>query len=139
MPPFCISDKITAIHIEMLALMKNVYIIVLVIITCILMELHARNYRIIHILCKPFNLILNKINITAVTGDAVVHAFATFILLTNFNVYLIAHDVTNTMKVFRDDKSVYKTVLYIDPTIESYSPKHTVYILVVAATGIIVH
>ena len=88
---------------------------------------------------NPFNLILNKINITAVTGDAVVHAFATFILLTNFNVYLIAHDVTNTMKVFRDDKSVYKTVLYIDPTIESYSPKHTVYILVVAATGIIVH
>ena len=48
MPPFCISDKITGIHIEMLTLMKNVYIIVLVIITCILMELHARNYRIIH-------------------------------------------------------------------------------------------
>ena len=92
------------------------------------MELHARNYRIIHILCKPFNLILNKINITAVTGDAVVHAFATFILLTNFNVYLIANDVVNNMKVYRDDNSVYKTVLYIDPTIESYSPKHIVYI-----------
>ena len=138
MPPFCISDKITGIHIEMLALMKNVYTILLVIITCILMELHARNYRIIHILCKPFNLILNKINITAVTGDAVVHAFATFILLTNFNVYLIAYNVVNTMNVYRDDNSVYKTVLYIDPTIEAYSPKHTVYILVVAATGIIV-
>ena len=138
MPPFCISDKITVIHIEMLALMKNVYTIVLVIITCILMELHARNYRIIHILCKPFNLILNKINITAVTGDAVVHAFATFILLTNFNIYSIAHDVTNTMNVYRDDNSVYKTVLYIDPTIDSYSPKHIVYILLVGATAIIV-
>ena len=138
MPPFCISDKITVIHIEMLALMKNVYTIVLVVITCILMELHARNYRIIHILCKPFNLILNKINITAVTGDAVVHAFATFILLTNFNIYSIAHDVTNTMNVYRDDNSVYKTVLYIDPTIDSYSPKHIVYILLVGATAIIV-
>ena len=138
MPPFCISDKLTGIHIEMLALMKNVYIIVLVIITCILMELHARNYRIIHILCKPFNLILNKINITAVTGDAVVHAFATFILLTNFNVYLIAYNAANNVNVYRDDSSVYKTVLYIDPTIESYSPKHIVYILLVAATAIIV-
>ena len=138
MPPFCISDKLTGIHIEMLALMKNVYTIVLVIITCILMELHARNYRIIHILCKPFNLILNKINITAVTGDAVVHDFATFILLTNFNVYLIAYNAANTINVYRDDSSVYKTVLYIDPTIESYSPKHIVYILLVAATGIIV-
>ena len=137
MPPFCISDKLTGIHIEMLTLMKNVYPIVLVIITCILMELHARNYRIIHILCKPFNLILNKINITAVTGDAVVHAFATFILLTNFNVYSIAYSAENIMNVYRDDNSVYKTVLYIDPTIESYSPKHIVYILVIAAAIIV--
>ena len=102
------------------------------------MELHARNYRIIHILCKPFNLILNKINITAVIGDAVVHAFATFILLTNFNVYLIAYSAAKNMNVYRDDNSVYKTVLYIDPTIESYSPKHIVYILVIAPTAIIV-
>ena len=42
------------------------------------------------------------------------------------------------MNVFRDDNSVYKTVLYIDPTIEAYSPKHIVYVLVVGATGIIV-
>ena len=41
------------------------------------------------------------------------------------------------MNVYRDDNSVYKTVLYIDPTIESYSPKHIVYILVIAATAIV--
>ena len=138
MPPFCISDKITAIHIEMLALMKNVYTIVLVIITCILMELYMQETtESFIILCKPFNLILNKINITEVTGDAVVHAFATFILLTNFNVYTITYSAANNMNVYRDDNSVYKTVLYIDPTIESYSPKHIVYILVIAATAIV--
>ena len=49
-PSFCVSDKLTGIHIQMLNLVATAYPIVLVIITCILMELHARNCRIIHIL-----------------------------------------------------------------------------------------
>ena len=80
-PPFCISEKLTNIHIQMLTLVSSMYPIVLVIITCILIELHARNYRIIHMVWKPFSIILNKTNITTVTRDAVIHAFATFILL----------------------------------------------------------
>ena len=80
-PPFCISEKLTNIHIQMLSLVTSIYPIILVIITCILMELHARNCRIIHMIWKPFSIVLNKINITAVTRDAVIHAFATFILL----------------------------------------------------------
>ena len=87
-PPFCISETLTGIHVQMLGLVRITYPIVLVIITCILMELHARNYRIIHILWRPFSFILNKINITTVTSDAVVHAFASFILLSNINAYI---------------------------------------------------
>ena len=50
-PPFCISRKLTNIHIQMLSLVTAIYPIALFIITCILMELHARNYRIIYIIC----------------------------------------------------------------------------------------
>ena len=127
----------TGIHIEILSLVKTIYSVVLVIITCILMELHAKNYRIIHIFCKPFILIFNKINITEVTGDSVIHAFATFILLTNYNVFYTFVSVVNIMNVYRNDNSIYKKALYIDPTIEAYTTKHIVYTLLVAVAAII--
>ena len=55
-PPFCISEKLTGIHIQMLSLVSSIYPLVLVVITCILMELHSRNCRIIWNLWKPFNV-----------------------------------------------------------------------------------
>ena len=82
-PPLCISEKLTGIHVNMLNFVPAIYPLVLVIISCILMELHARNYRIVGILWKPFKIILSKANITAVTSDAVFRAFASFIFLSN--------------------------------------------------------
>ena len=61
---FCISEHLTSIHIKMLRLATVTYPIVLIIITCILMELHARHYRIINIVWKPFSIILNKASVT---------------------------------------------------------------------------
>ena len=84
-PPLCLSTKLTSIHIELFGLATAIYPIILVVITCILMELHARNYRIIHILWKPISIPLKKLNITSVTSDALIHTFATFILLSAFS------------------------------------------------------
>ena len=133
-PPFCISNNLTGIHIEILPLISAVYPVILVIITCILMELHARNCRIIHILWKPFSIILNKTNTTAVTGDAVIQAFASFILLSYFTVFYVLLTVSSTcIKVTKihgsySDKS--KKTLYFDPTIKCFSSEHVQYILI---------
>ena len=78
-PPFCISEKFTGIHVHMLNFVPVIYPLVLVIISCILMELHARNYRIVGIMWKPLKFILSKADMTAVTSDAVFHALASFI------------------------------------------------------------
>ena len=43
-PPFCISSKLTGIHIQMLSLVTAIYPVLLVSITYILMELHERKY-----------------------------------------------------------------------------------------------
>ena len=43
--------------------------------------MQPRNYKIVGILWKPFNIIVSKANITAVTSDAVFHVFASFIFL----------------------------------------------------------
>ena len=117
-PPFCISEKLTGIHVNMLNLVPAIYPLVLVIISCILMELHARNYRIVGILWKPFNIILSKANITAVTGDAVFHAFASFIFLSNTSVMFTTFQVVNFVAVWNSTGHFQKRVLYTDPTVE---------------------
>ena len=129
-PPFCISEKLTDIHVQLLSLVRITHPILLVIVTCILMELHARNYKIIHILWRPFSFILNQINITTVTSDAVVHVFATFILLSNINVYTTEINIVTPTPVRRNDGTLYKNVLYIDPTVELFTQTHTEYIII---------
>ena len=108
-PPFCVSEKLTSIHIELLSLVPAVYPIVLVIITCILMELHARNYRIIHMIWKPFGIFLSRLKMTTVTSDAVLQAFATFILLSAST--LTYNAILRPSKTFRStDDAVYETL-----------------------------
>ena len=119
-PPFCVSEKLTGIHVNMLNFVSVIYPLVLVIISCILMELHARNYRIVGILWKPFNIILSKANITAVTvtSDVVFHAFASFIFLSNISVMFTTFQVVNFVTVWNSTGHFQKRVLYTDPTVE---------------------
>ena len=102
----------------MLNLVPAIYPLVLVIISCILMELHARNYTIVGILWKPFKIILNKANMTAVTGDAVFHAFASFIFLSNTSVMFTVNEIVNFVTVWNSTGHFQKRVLYTDPTVE---------------------
>ena len=126
--PFCISTKLTGIHIQMLNLVTAIYPVLLVIITYILMELHARNYRIIHILWKPFSFLTNRLKITSVTSDAVIHAFATFILLSASTLTFNGMIVFTLSPVHESiDGKIYQEVLYYDPTITAYSHEHILY------------
>ena len=132
-PPFCISERLTSVHIELLSLVPAVYPILLVIITCILMELHARNYRIIHTIWKPFGTFLSKLKVTTVTSDAVIQAFATFILLSASTLSYNVSTILMKSPVYRStDGKVHETVVYSDPTIVWFSQKHVLYILTAA-------
>ena len=131
-PPLCISEKLTGIHVQMLSLVTSVYPIVLVVITCILMDLHARNYRLIHIVWKPFSTILDKLKITSVTGDA---TFATFILLTTSSIYYNLYNNVREIQNQNSNDATY-TILYFDPTI-ILSQEHIPYILAAVVPFII--
>ena len=133
-PPFCMSEKLTDIHIQMLSLVTSIYPIVLVVTTCVLMELHARNYRFIYILWKPFSTIFNKFKITSVTSDGVIHAFATLSLLMACSLTSNASIVTQNNPLFQTigDTFYRKHVLYFDPTITWLSHKCILYMLALA-------
>ena len=132
-PPLCLSTNLTNIHIELFGLATAVYPIILVVITYILMELYARNYRIIHILWKPISIPLKKLNITSVTSDALIHTFATFILLSSYSLTSTVQILCSGQYVRRStDGTNYKHILYHDPTVTWFSSKHIPCILTAA-------
>ena len=130
-PPFCISDKITGVHVLLLNSLPSIYPIVLVIMSFILIDLHGRNYKVIRILCKPFALVLRKAQTRAVTSDALIRAFATFILLSSTTNMFAMYAMLQSVHMWRNtDHSLYRTVLYFDANIDFLSRSHIVFLLI---------
>ena len=131
MPSFCISSKLTQVHIHMLRMAISLYPILLVILTCFLIALHGMNCRIIHIIWKPFSIILKKMKITTVTTDAVIHVFAAYIFLSaTSNTYDLIPLTKETKVISSIDGSTYRNTLYFDSTVVYFSHTHILYLLI---------
>ena len=118
-PSFCISDKLTAIHIVLLRSVSLAYPIILVFLTSFLIELHSRNNRLFSVFRKPISFVLKKCKVEAVlTSDSVVHAFASFIFLTCITTLSTFLIVLSNTTVYRQDGSVYKYTVSFDTTVE---------------------
>ena len=114
-PPFCISEKLNGVHIQMLTVVPALYIAFLVIILCVVIEMHARNYKCVRFLFKPFIPMFNRF--TLGSSNSIIRAFATFILLSSTN-------TINNVAVLDIKSSVYSSIppynhtssLFIDPS-----------------------
>ena len=121
-PPFCISEKLTSIHIHMLKFVQITYPFVLVIITCVFMELEERYYRVFRRL-NPFRMCRR------VTSGAMFKTFASFIFLSNISVLFEMFDIVRYTDVHNSTGYIVKKVLYVDPQLEWHSYKALLYIL----------
>ena len=136
--PFCMSSKLDNIHVILLSLIPNLFISFLVILSLLLIELHARNCRIISLICGPFKYLLKKTNTTMCTSDAVIQAFATFTLLSSaVNVFTLYALTEGAVVWFSNNSSNYKTVLFFDPNVELFSSTH-IYCLLIASLQCII-
>ena len=133
-PPFCISEKLSSVHIQLLTVVPAIYVVVLVITIWVLMDLHARNYKVIHFLCKPFRPFLKHLNIAIFGSNAIFNAFATFTFLSSttlvmsvstLTVYSILH-----IKSINHNVTNITQVLYIDPSVVYYSHEHILYFMI---------
>ena len=108
------------------------------ILSLLLIELHARNCRVIVLICRPFNYLLKETNTTIFTSDTVIQAFATFILLSSavnvFTIYAVTEVVTMW---FNNNSSSYKIVLFFDSSVEVFSSTH-IYCLLIASLQCII-
>ncbi len=80
-PPFCVSSKISNVDAVLLEFASALFPLLLVILTYVAMELHARDVRIIVKLWKPFHRFFVCCRRSWNPQASIVNAFATFMML----------------------------------------------------------
>ena len=128
-PPFCISDKLTELHVIYLNSVGAIYPLVIAVTSLIFIDLHSRQYKVIVILFKPLGVVLKLTNGKALTSDAVIRTFASFLFLSSTKTFFVFNTMAASIVVISGiSGSVYKKVLYNDPSIEYYSHEHVLYL-----------
>ena len=129
-PPFCISDKLTELHIILLNSVAALYPVLIAITTLIVIDLHSKEYKVVLILFKPLGFVVKISNSKAITSDAVIHTFASFFLLSSTKTFFVFITLLQSIPMTSSTSgSVYKNVLYHDASIEYFSHEHILYLL----------
>ena len=138
LPDMCIKSNLSMIQLLTLDYITAVYPLFLIGFTYLLIELHARNFRIIVQCWKPFNSILARFKMTHPNGRrSVVDAFSTFVLLSYAK---FAHTslaiLTPTPLYNMSSHEVAKVALY-DGTMRYFQPPHCYYAIAAIAVLIV--
>ena len=89
-PPFCISDKLTELHVIFLNSISVIYPLLIAITSLILIDLHSRQYKVIVILFKPLGFVLKLTNGKAITSGTVIRTVASFLFLSSTKMFLFS-------------------------------------------------
>ena len=87
--PFCISEKLTELHVIFFNSISTIYPVFIAITSLILIHLHSRQYKVIVILFKPLGFVLKLTNGKAITSDAVIRTFASFLFLSPTKMFFL--------------------------------------------------
>lgn len=117
-PGFCLSERLTNTDVLFLELITAFFPIALIVLTTVLIELHARNFRAIVVLWKPFHRCCSSLRRGWNPRSSVINAFATFLLLSVVKVCFVTTSFLYTLKFVR--RKSHNAVLYIEPTIKFY-------------------
>ena len=103
------------------------YPLALIIVTYMLIELHAHNVRFMVWAWKPFHRCFARFRQQWNIKTSVIDAFATFLLLSNIKLLSLSTDLLTPTYVYSMNGSVVDIYLYYDASIEYFGKKHFPY------------
>ena len=132
-PPFCVSSHLSNMHALSLEYIHVMYPLVLILITFICVELHARNFTLVVVLWKPFHKYVSYLRRHWDPRASIINAFSTFLLLNLSKLVFVAGYCLWYTKLYIVSPTLWITnqtnFLYNDPTIYRYSKHHLPYLL----------
>ena len=130
--PFCVSRHLGNMQVLSLEYLHILYPFLLILVTFICIELHARNFKPIVLLWKPFHVVVTRLRRSLDPRASIVNAFSTFLLLTLSKSIVVTNysfAVTSIYRYFGVIRLYYQSFLYADPTIHFCSKQHLPYLI----------
>ena len=132
-PPFCVSGHLSNIQALSLEYVHVMYPFLLILFTSTCIELHARNFKPIILLWKPFHRVITRFRRSWDPRASIVNAFSTFLLLTISKCIIITNNsLASTYLIIVKPMLIpirYNSFLFTNPTICEYSKQHLPYFL----------
>ena len=128
-PPFCLNDSLANFHVHMLGLGIPLFLVFLMIIAYASIEMHAKS-KTIQYICKPLTICFTKFSNSWGVGDSLIHALATFIILTSYTIMYNISGLLLFSKQYDVNGTTLGKILLIDPNIALYSTKHIICVAV---------
>ena len=128
-PPVCLSENMNSIQMVSLDYVFVLYPLFLLIVTYVCIELHARNFRLVVYLWKPFHKCFAKVRRNWSASDSIIHAYATFLFLSFSSLVTVSYHLLWATDVYNVNGTITRTVLVLDPTVEHFSPQHLQYVI----------
>ena len=104
-----------------------VYPLLLTVISYFMIELHARNIRIVVILWKPFYRLLTLVRRNWDSRTTVIDAYATFFVLSYIKIAYVSADLLIPVRVHSLNNDSERWMLYYDATVDYFGREHLPY------------
>ena len=109
--PFCLSPDLSDVDVLLLNFISPLFPLFLVIISCILIELHARNCRLLVLCWRPLIYCFATVRRNLATSDSTIHAFASLLFLSFITLNANVFSIFTTINVYVADASGADTIL----------------------------
>ena len=128
---FCVDSRLNHLHFYFLSCLTSIHVLLLIVVTFMLIELHARNCRLIVWLWRPF--LKRFVRSTRVWNSrlTVVDTFASFLLLSYCRLVTLSYFVYTFQQVYTMNTTVSsRKVLLYDPDVDYFGRDHIPYVVI---------
>ena len=124
LPSMCIGPNVNSMLAIAFQYFIAIYGLVLIITVYVLVELHARNVRLVVWLWRPFGMCFSRFRRQLNAKASIIDAFATFLLLSYSKFALTSIMLLTPTELFNRTGSVVGLVLLYDGTVDYFGTKH---------------
>ena len=128
-PPFCVSQNITGLHANALLYIAGIHLLLLTALAYLLIELHARNYRIIVWLWRPIHKYYVKVHRNVNPRTSIIDAIATFLILSYSRIMLASFNLLSPIGLYAPTGKMVKFAVYYDGHINYLNAYHVPFML----------
>ena len=114
-----------------------IYPLLLTVVSYFLIQLYARNFRIVVILWKPFHYLFTLLRRNWDSRTTVIDAYATFHILSFTKILCVSADLLISVRAYSLNNNTVRWALYYDATIDYFGREHLPYAILAIACSVI--